>query len=347
MHILVTGAAGRMGNIVVAHLQKQGHIVRAIDAVAEKDFLPHIPLNLGEAEYREVDILDTEAVAASCENIDALVHLAGIPHYTASQSNTIFQINAGGTFNLYQAAADIGIGRIVSASSINYLGNGFGAKFLNIEYFPVDEAHPSYTLDAYAFSKQILEEIADFFWRKSAITTVCFRFPMIYSRYWLTPAWTKKMRQKNRSDYEMLMALPQHERVMQAKAIKDRYLQLRTERTEEKTSYETLFNHFFEEPGAMLMFGVDNFWAVLNDWDAAKAIELALTADLRGNYPLFLAEQTNSTGLPSRDLASLFYPEVQAWKRPCSGTDSLLNAEKAKLLLGFTPTTSLNERQST
>ena len=48
----------------------------------------------------------------------------------------------------------------------------------DIEYFPIDEAHPDFTTDAYSFSKRILEETAAYFWRREAISGVQLRFPL-------------------------------------------------------------------------------------------------------------------------------------------------------------------------
>ncbi len=55
---------------------------------------------------------------------------------------------------------------MVTASSINALGFNFGIKSFPIQYFPLDEAHPSFTTDAYSFSKQIIEEVAAYYWRQ-------------------------------------------------------------------------------------------------------------------------------------------------------------------------------------
>ena len=343
MHILVTGGLGRMGQTVVAYLQQKGHQVRAIDMIAAVDFAVETAVNWGDVEYQQVDIRDYQAVVRCCQHVDAIVHLAGIPIYTAERSAEIFAINAGGTFNIYQAAANSGVKRIVSASSINYLGNGFGTNYLDIQYFPVDETHPNITIDTYAFSKQMLEEIAAYFWRKDKLTSINFRFPLIYSRHWLTPELTRQMWQKNQADFDRLMQLSEQERQLEAQKLKERYLDLRTQRVEGKVAYDAIFHFFFTEPGAMLMFGIDNFWSVLNDWDAARAIELALTTEISGNHSLFIGETNNSTGLPSRQLAELFYPEVQEWKRPCSGTSSLLDINKVKEMLGFVPSVDINE----
>ena len=39
------------------------------------------------------------------------------------------------------------------------LGYGFGVREWDIQYFPIDEDHPSYATDTYSFSKTVVEEI--------------------------------------------------------------------------------------------------------------------------------------------------------------------------------------------
>ena len=343
MKILVTGAAGRMGHVISAHLQQQGHQIRGIDVVDESELNAYTKLSLENAEYRQVDMRDFEAVAASCEGQDAIVHLAGIPFYEDKLSLDIFHVNAGGTFNLYQGAMKAGIKRVIAASSINFLGNGFGPKMIDIEYFPVDEAHPNYTMDVYAFSKHMVEEVAAYFWRLAGISSICFRFPMIYNRYWLTDELTLKMWERNQADFKRFMELPEDERKAATQKILERYMLLRNQRTSGEIDYMPLWQFFMNEPGGMLMFGVENFWSVLHVQDSAKVVELALAADFEGSIPLFVGEVNNSTELPSRELAALFYPSVQEWKRPLTGAESLLSIEKANDLLGFTPTIAINE----
>ena len=93
--------------------------------------------------------------------IDGVVHLAAFRHPGLAPEHRLFHVNVSGTFNVFRAAADAGIKRVVCASSINALGYNFGIKFPEgqLQYFPIDEAHPTYTTDPYSFSKGAIEEI--------------------------------------------------------------------------------------------------------------------------------------------------------------------------------------------
>ena len=92
-----------------------------------------------------------------------------------------FDINVAGTYNLFEAAERAGIKRIAQASSINALGGYWGCDDRQFEYFPLDEAHPLHTTDAYSLSKQLVEEIAAYYWRRSGISSVSFRLPAVWS----------------------------------------------------------------------------------------------------------------------------------------------------------------------
>jgi nucleoside-diphosphate-sugar epimerase len=99
-----------------------------------------------------------------------------------TRADALFHINCTGTFNVYQAAAEEGIKRVVSASSINALGFNFGGVPFQLSYLPIDEAHPTQTSDVYSLSKQILEDTADYFWRRDGISGVCLRLPFVSCR---------------------------------------------------------------------------------------------------------------------------------------------------------------------
>jgi hypothetical protein len=83
------------------------------------------------------------------------------------------------------------------------------------------------------------------------------------------------------------------------------------------------------------MFGFSDFWTHLHVQDAALSIERALIADYEGCQPFYIADPENGLGLPSRDLVELFYPDVKIWKRDIQSSQTLLNCEKAKFILGF------------
>jgi len=155
MNVLITGGTGTVGRRVVARLVRAGHTVRVIGLDEN--------LEISGAEFHRCDITDYAALREQIKGIEGIVHLAAIPSLMSGTAPDIFHINCTGTFNVYQAAAEEGVKRVVSASSINTLGFNFGVQPFQLSYFPIDEEHPTQTTDVYSLSKQILEETAEYF----------------------------------------------------------------------------------------------------------------------------------------------------------------------------------------
>ena len=75
-------------------------------------------------------------------------------------------------FNLFQACADLGIRRVIWASS----NHAYGVRGAPPVYVPIDEAHPLRPADAYALSKVVGEQTADYFVARHGLEILSFRF---------------------------------------------------------------------------------------------------------------------------------------------------------------------------
>jgi nucleoside-diphosphate-sugar epimerase len=172
MKVLVTGGTGNVGRATVERLVRNGHTVRVIGRRADMD--------IESAEYLQGDVNDLQRLREVMDGMEGVVHLAAIPHPAKGTGPEIFHVNCGGTYNVYEAAAMHGIRRVVTASSINAFGYNFGTVNFDLLYFPIDEAHPTFTTDPYSFSKEVTEAIADYYWRREGISGVCLRLPAVY-----------------------------------------------------------------------------------------------------------------------------------------------------------------------
>src|SRR6476659_7238766 len=119
--IVVTGGSGKAGRWVVRRLREAGH-----------DGSPHGQCVLADL----TDLGQTLEVVAGA---DAVVHLAAIPAPEIRPAGETFRNNAMSTYNVFAAAADRGVGRVVWASSETVLGLPFDDP---PAYAPVDERHP-------------------------------------------------------------------------------------------------------------------------------------------------------------------------------------------------------------
>ena len=331
MNILVTGGTGTVGRAAVARLVDHGHKVRVIGR--------RQGLTIPSAEYCSCDINDFASLRPLMGDIEGVVHLAAIIHPCRAPGHEIFRVNGSGTFNVFQAAADAGIKRVVTASSINAFGYNFGIVNFDLNYFPIDEEHPACTTDAYSFSKQIMEETAAYFWRREGISSICLRLPAVYE---ITPDGAGLLGEfvrRSRRDHIALMALAEPERQVRVQELIDSFEQLRLDRAWEKP----MVNFGMDLPDRPLMFGRSNFWTSIDSRDSAQAIEQGLLVDYTGSHALFINDSQNFTPIDSEELLQTFFPEVVTRKTPLHGLDSVVSIDKARTLIGFEPQYSVTE----
>jgi nucleoside-diphosphate-sugar epimerase len=110
--------------------------------------------------------------------IEAIVHLAAVPSPDHATPDVVFRTNMTSTYTVFSAAARLGLGRVVWASSETTLGLPFRRP---PDYAPVDEAH-MYPETSYALSKVLGEEMARQFNRWSGIPIIGLRFSNIMVR---------------------------------------------------------------------------------------------------------------------------------------------------------------------
>jgi uronate dehydrogenase len=104
MRVLVTGAAGAIGQPVCEFLAQRGHAIRRFDRVASG------------GDDVIADVADTAAVLAACAGIEAIVHLAATPDDAPFLE--LISPNVIGLFNVLDAARQHAVRRVVLASSV-------------------------------------------------------------------------------------------------------------------------------------------------------------------------------------------------------------------------------------
>jgi nucleoside-diphosphate-sugar epimerase len=186
MKICVTGSSGRAGRAVVADLAEHGHEVVGADLV-----LPG--RDGGPAEFLRADLTDYGQAAEVLQGVDAVVHLANIPAPGLRTPAVTFNDNMTMNFNVFHAAAQAGLRRVVWASSETTLGLPFSTP---PRYAPVDEDHYPVPTSTYALSKVASETVAAQIAQWSGIPFVALRFSNIlgpadyqhFPSYWDDPA---------------------------------------------------------------------------------------------------------------------------------------------------------------
>src|SRR5215469_17805598 len=151
MKVCVTGASGRAGRAVVADLLEHGHRVFATDLLVPP------PGALGKAQFTRADLTDFGQAVEVLQAAEAVVHMANIPAPGLRTPAVTFNENMTMNFNVFQAATQTGVSRVVWASSETTLGLPFDTP---PEYAPIDEDHYPFPTTTYALSKVTSETAA-------------------------------------------------------------------------------------------------------------------------------------------------------------------------------------------
>jgi nucleoside-diphosphate-sugar epimerase len=175
--VVVTGGSGKAGRAVVADLVARGDDVLSADLVAHPGLA---------CEQIRADLTELGQAIEVLRGADAVVHLAAIPAPGLRPDELTFRENTASTYNVFSAAATLGLQRVVWASSETVLGLPFDSE--PPAYAPIDEEHPARPNFSYALSKLISEELARQFNRWTGIPFVGLRFsnimePQDYARF--------------------------------------------------------------------------------------------------------------------------------------------------------------------
>lgn len=181
--VIFTGGSGKAGRFAVQYLVERGYDVLNLDLAAFPDkslgvhtlktdltksgqvfnaFTSHI-------KFSDFD-LDTKPGAP-----DAVVHFAAIPSYNEAPDNATFELNTISTYNVIEAAAKLGVKKVIIASSETTYGVCFAQGDVDFDYFPLDEDYDVNPVDSYALSKVAGEKIARSFAKKHGIDIYCLR----------------------------------------------------------------------------------------------------------------------------------------------------------------------------
>lgn len=127
-NILVTGGAGFIGSNLVAGLLKDPRVnkIRILDNLST-GFQRNVDLfaNEDRVDFFKGDIRDFETCLKACEGIDAITHQAALGSVPRSIKNPVasYESNVMGTINIFTAARDKNIKRVVFASSSSTYGD--------------------------------------------------------------------------------------------------------------------------------------------------------------------------------------------------------------------------------
>ncbi|HEX8992362.1 MAG TPA: NAD(P)-dependent oxidoreductase [Anaerolineales bacterium] len=163
-HVIVTGAAGYIGSLLVSELLRGQYRVTAIDSLLYGGeslvaFLPHPNFHFVKGDITEPRTIkdavrDEHSVTGNWPRPDALVHLAAIVGFPACQAvgrQVAWRYNVEATQLVYEQACDLNLSRFVFSSTYSNYGLMADGK-------PVTEESPLNPQSLYAETKIAAEQ---------------------------------------------------------------------------------------------------------------------------------------------------------------------------------------------
>lgn len=170
--VVVTGGNGLVGRTILKEFIEQGYDVLNCDLRLPEEALCHTMI---------ADLQNLGEVYGVLQGADAIIHLAAIPRAYDFPNEVTFQNNAMSTYNILEAAAGLGIKKVVLASSESSYGICFAKELQSPQYVPIDEEHPQLPEDSYGLSKIVNEETAKAMHRRTGMQVVSLRLGNVIS----------------------------------------------------------------------------------------------------------------------------------------------------------------------
>ncbi len=174
MKILVTGGAGFIGSHIADAYINAGNEVHIVDNLStgiESNINP-------KANFFNLDI-NSPVIRElfKTEKYDLVSHQAAQMNVRVSVGDQIYDAttNILGSLNIFEAAKDSGVKKIVFASSG---GTIYGEQ----DYFPADEEHPTRPCSPYGIAKLSVEKYLFYYKEVYGLDYVAYRYGNVYGR---------------------------------------------------------------------------------------------------------------------------------------------------------------------
>lgn len=178
-HVLITGGAGYIGSFLTSELLRANYQVTVLDSLlfGGESLIPF--LHHPNFHFVKADVTDPRAIKDSLKDNwqkpDAIVHLAAIVGFPACQAvgkQVAWRYNVEATQKVFEQASDLGVERLVFASTYSNYGLSPDGK-------PVTEESPLNPQSIYAETKIAAEEFL-LSQKDASCSPLLFRFATLY-----------------------------------------------------------------------------------------------------------------------------------------------------------------------
>ncbi|SMD42052.1 Nucleoside-diphosphate-sugar epimerase [Aquiflexum balticum DSM 16537] len=119
MKILITGATGLFGSYLAKKFGAIGEIYGLRRENSSQKLLQDSPYKIN---WIEGDILEPISLGAALEQMDLVIHAAGMVSFDPKDEKKLMEVNVTGTTNLVNAMLEKGVHRLIHVSSVSALG---------------------------------------------------------------------------------------------------------------------------------------------------------------------------------------------------------------------------------
>ena len=160
MKLVLTGAAGRLGSYLrepLAHM---------CDELVSTDLVDDIGRRLDNETYIQADVASLDDMLQVMQDAEQVVHFGA--YSDEAPFDTILGPNIIGAYNVWEAAYQNKLRRVVYASSIHAVG-----MHSKMDFIGTDAPHRPDTF--YGLAKCFAEDLASLYWDKRQLESVCLR----------------------------------------------------------------------------------------------------------------------------------------------------------------------------
>jgi UDP-glucose 4-epimerase len=181
--VFFTGGAGFIGMHVIPMLLERGYNVRLFDNMfrGDRDRVAEL-VSTGRVELIDQDVRYGGAVHQAMKGCESVIHFAAVSiNKSLADPYESMDINLMGSHNVFAAAADHGVRRVIFASSASVYGEP--------EKIPIHEDDPLRPATPYCISKRGAEDLLRFCQRQRGLSWIALRFFNVYGEGQKTTAY--------------------------------------------------------------------------------------------------------------------------------------------------------------